>query len=199
MTRVLDMHWPSPGKRLIVSDRDPLNVVASNTALRVLRLGLGSAVLAITLLQLTRSLPESQQRSADALTFELRDLAAGSYRSFDGRNSRLYIVRTLSDEVRAFTVPLRAAKVAMPDAHWGRSAYDCTDFRPGATDSPLIPTSVFRCRDADVPAWGIYQWRWGVDGKSAAQLPHSYIDDMPRVSIERTADVVRVHGWDIQW
>jgi hypothetical protein len=158
---------------------------------------LGSAGLALVLFQLAPSLALSGHRSSDALTFELRDLALGAYRAFDGRNSRLYVVRMPSDEIWALTVPLRAARVAMPGARWGRSAFDCTDFRPSAKE--LTPDSVFRCHDADVPAWGTYQWRWRLDGKSAAQLPHTYIENMPQATVERSGAVIRVYGWDIQW
>jgi hypothetical protein len=158
--------------------------------------GIGTA---IVLLQLTDSLLPSDHRGSDALTIELRDLAVGAYRSFDGRTSRLYVVRTLSDGIRAFTVPLRAAKVAMPDSHWGRSVFDCTDFSPGLKNAPLRPDSLFRCRDADVPAWGIYQWRWDLDGRSAAQLPQTHVGDMARVTVVTSGPVIRIRGWDIRW
>jgi hypothetical protein len=160
---------------------------------------LGSASLVFACFQLAPSFSLSGHRSSDALTFELRDLALGAYRSFDGRHSRLYVVRMPSDEVSAFTVPLRAAKVAMPDTRWGRSAFDCADFRPGVNDDRLTPDSVFRCRDADLPAWGVYQWRWRLDGRSAAQLPYTHIDNMPRATVERSGAMIRVHGWDNQW
>jgi hypothetical protein len=158
-----------------------------------------TAVLAFVVLQLVTSLRPLDPGASDALTFELRDLALGAYRSFDGRNSRLYVVRMPSDEVRAFTVPLRAAKVAMPDARWGQPAFDCTDFGPGVKDGTLRPESVFRCRDADLPAWGLYQWRWSLDGKSVGQLPRTHVDDMPRVKVVRSDTLLHVKGWDIRW
>jgi hypothetical protein len=161
--------------------------------------GLGITGLAVVLFQLARSLPLSDHASADALTLELRDLALGAYRSFDGQNSRLYVVRMPLDEIWAFTVPLRAAKVAMPDVHWGSSAFDCTDFRPGAQLGPLTPDSVFQCHDADLPTWGIYQWRWRLDGKSAAQFSHTSMDNLPQVTVERSGSVIRVSRWDVQW
>jgi len=160
---------------------------------------LGGAALAILLLRSAPLLLQSNHRDSDALTFELHDLAVGAYRSFEGRTSRLYVVRMPSDQVWAFTVPLRAAKVAMPGTHWGLSAFDCADFRPGVNDAPLTPESVFRCHDADVPVWGTYQWRWKLDGKNAAQLPNTYIDNLPRVAVERSGAAIRVYGWDIQW
>ena len=177
----------------------PLGASMNRRAISMALAVMASAGLALVLLHLVRSLLQSGGRNSDALTFELRDLALGAYRSFDGRNSRLYVVRMPSDEVSAFTVPLRAAKVAMPDARWGRSAFDCADFRPSSNDDPLTADSVFRCRDADVPAWGVYQWRWRLDGSSAAQLPHIHIDNMPRATVERSGAVIRVHGWDNQW
>ena len=177
----------------------PLGASLNRRTVSVTLAVLGSTGLAFVLLQWALSLLPSRHRSSDALTFELRDLALGAYRSFDGRNSRLYVVRLSSDEVSAFTVPLRAAKVAMPEARWGRSAFDCADFRPNVNNDPLTPDSVFRCRDADVPAWGVYQWRWRLDGKSAAQLPHAHIDNMPQATVERLGAVIRVRGWDNQW
>jgi hypothetical protein len=158
-----------------------------------------AAVLVFVLFQLAFLLAEPDHTRSDALTVDLRDIALGTYRSFDGQNSRLYVVRMPSDEVRAFAVPLRAGKVAMPDARWGQSLFDCADFRPGPSDSRLSTYNVFQCHDTDLPTWGIYQWRWNLDGNSVAQLPHTHIGDMPRMNVERTAAAIRVASWDVRW
>jgi hypothetical protein len=160
---------------------------------------LGSVGLVIALAKLTPSLLLFGRGRLDAVTLEVRDLALGAYRAYDGRNSRLYVVRTPSDEVWAFIVPVRAGKVALPDGHWGRPAFNCSDFRPDAKDGAITPNSLFRCRDVDVPAWGVSHWRWRLDGKSAAEASDTHIEDMPRVKVERSGGVIRVNRWDILW
>jgi len=161
---------------------------------------LGSVGLAIVLVKLTRSLLLPGRGKSDVVALEVRDLALGAYRTYDGRNSRLYVARTPSDEVWAFTVPLRAGKIELPTNHWGgRPAFSCANFRPETKDGALTPASVFLCRDLHVPAWGAPRWRWGLDGKNAAQIPDSFIDDMPRINFRRSGTVIRVYRWDILW
>jgi hypothetical protein len=159
----------------------------------------GAAVLLFVLLQLTFLRPGPDHNHSDALTVDLRAFALGSYRAYDGQNSRLYVVRMPSDAVRAFAVPLRAGKVAMPDARWGQSLFDCADFRPGPSEGRLSAYNVFQCHDTDLPTWGIYQWRWNLDGNSMAQLPHTHVGDLPRMNVERTASLIRVYSWDVRW
>ena len=136
---------------------------------------------------------------SEAVTLEVRDLARGSFRAYDGKNSRLYVVRTAEDDVRAFTVPMRAGKVEMPTAQWGRSAYDCSDFGPGSGAGALAAGGVFQCHDSDTPSWGAARWRWNFDGSPAPQVDDTYIDALPRVTSVRSGELIRIYHWDILW
>jgi hypothetical protein len=130
---------------------------------------------------------------------EVPDLAPGTYRSIDGRYSRLYVVRSAQDDVLAFTVPLQHGKVEMPAAQWGRSAYDCSDFGPDTTGERLLAGGVFRCRDRGVPEWGAARWRWHYDGSPAPAIDDSYIAALPRVKSVRAGALIRIYRWDILW
>jgi hypothetical protein len=157
---------------------------------------LGTVGFAIALVTLKPSL---RLRFRGEMALEVRDLTLGAYRTYDGQNSRLYVVRSRSDEVWAFTVPLRAGKVGMPNRLWSHPAFNCSDFGPDAEDGSLTADSAFQCHDADVPVWGKQHWRWGLDGKSATPAPDIFIENMLRVSTERSAGVIRVYRWDILW
>jgi hypothetical protein len=136
---------------------------------------------------------------SEPVTLEVRDLARGSFRAYDGKNSRLYIVRTADDDVRAFTLPMRGGKVEMPAAQWGRSAYDCSDFGPASSSGALAASGVFQCRDRDTPSWGAARWRWNYDGSPAPLVDDTYIDALPRVTSQHTGGLIRIYRWDILW
>jgi hypothetical protein len=168
----------------------------SRWAFAVMLAVLGSVGLAIILVALKPSL---RLLIRGEVRLEVRDLTLGAYRTYDGQNSRLYVVRTRSDEVWAFTVPVRAGKVAMPNRLWAHPAFNCSDFGPDTKDGSLTVDSVFQCHNADLPAWGKMHWRWRLDGEHATQATDLFIENMPRVTIERSAGVIRVYRWDILW
>lgn len=205
--RDLAVSWPPSGRGVIASERHSLGEGSTNTgkwadmrrAVTVPLAILGAAGAAILVFLQLPSLLMTGGADSDAPTLEIRDLALGTYQSFDGRHSRLYVVRTPADEVWALTVPLQAGRVELPHIHWSaHPAFSCANFGPETSEGALTPTSVFRCRDADVPAWWVPRWRWALNGRSASQIP-DYIDDMPRVKVERSGAVVHVYRWDIQW
>ncbi len=133
------------------------------------------------------------------VTLEVTDLQPGAYRVYEGQYSRLYVLRTADDVVRAYTVPLHGGKVSMPMGEWGRSAYDCSDFGPEATGTALATNGVFSCRDADAPSWGALRWRWNFDGTSAPVIDDMYLGVLPRVKSDQSGRVVRIYRWDIRW
>jgi hypothetical protein len=169
---------------------------------RLTEVGLGIAVLAGIALpfeKLASLLLLSSPGDAGPVTLTVQNLAPGSYWSFDGRHSRLYVVRTAEDDVVAFTVPLKGGKVEMPTVQWGRSGYDCSDFGPDSSGGVLGPESVFRCRDPATPPWGAARWRWDLDGSPAPLIDDTYIGALPRVTSVRSNGQIRIYRWDIQW
>lgn len=133
------------------------------------------------------------------VTLEVTDLPRSAYRVYDGKYSRLYVLRTADDVVRAYTVPLNRGKVSMPMGEWGRSAYECSDFGPEASGAALATNGVFSCRDPDAPSWGALRWRWNFDGSSAPVIDDMYLGVLPRVKSIQSGRVVRIYRWDIQW
>jgi hypothetical protein len=151
----------------------------------------GVAAIAILL---TQSLRPSERAKANAIRLEASLPQLMTYQSVDGRASRLFIVRTSQDHLFAFSVPLKDGKVGMPDLHWWRPFYYCTDFRPGRSDGILPVAAEFQCHDSDMPEWWASRWKWGLDGKALTR--DSGIDDMPQVKIERIGERMRVYTWD---
>jgi hypothetical protein len=169
---------------------------------RLMEVALAISVMVSIGLLLDRFTPAlllSSVGSSGPVTLEVPDLELGTYRAYDGQHSRLYVLRSADDDVRAFTVPLRGGKVEMPAAQWGRSAYDCADFGPQSNDGVLSPHGVFRCRDPAVPAWGGARWRWNLDGSPAPLIDDTYIGALPRVTSVRVRGVIRIYRWDILW
>ena len=65
----------------------------------------------------TQSLAPSETARAKAIAMTIPHFQLATYRTYDGHKSRLIVVRTASDEIWAFSVPLRLGKVGMPDLH----------------------------------------------------------------------------------
>jgi len=144
----------------------------------------------------TNSLWPSERARSYPGSLTVDDLGLGSYRTYDGRGSRLFVVRTVADAVYALVVPIHGDKVVMPDIHWWQPLYDCTDFSPGARDASLPADAIFTCRDPGTPEWWVSRWRWHLDGTSATGAPDVYIEEMHRIRIERAGGTIYVLKWD---
>ena len=67
----------------------------------------------------------SERAKALARQLEVKNMARGSWRTVEGRQSRLLIVRTIADAFYVYALPTKGGRVAMPDIHWWRGSFFC--------------------------------------------------------------------------
>ena len=123
----------------------------------------------------------------------------GTYVTRDFDDVRLLIVAAPSGELSAFVLPLRDGKVMLPDLHWWRMGYICTDFRPESTDGTITNGSIFECHDAQRSEWSRISWRWTIDGKNLRGAGDMTVDDFNRVDLVERQGRIRIHRQDIRW
>ena len=155
---------------------------------------LAAVAIAVVAFVLARTLAPSEAARVRAVVLAVRDFPPGSYRTVDGRTSRLILVRTLEDKVFAFSVPQEGGRVGMPDLRWHRPIYACSDFRLSGSLESLRDTAEFGCHDRGTPAWWASRWRWRIDGTRVVE--GSGIENLPRVRVQRVALGFEVYRWD---
>jgi hypothetical protein len=172
----------------------PLGVTVKRRTLVAVSL-LGGAGVCITLGVIGSSCAPSERARAAVVT-EVVGMSPGTYRAFDGKSKRLFVVRSEDDAIYALVVPLRHGRVPMPDEHWWNPpAYVCLEFNPGPPAGRLHPGAQFQCRDAEMPESAASRWRWSLDGKSA-RLPGIRMDDTMPVRLIRYGDRIGIYRWD---
>ena len=162
-------------------------------ALRRLLLALVAAGVAAVSLLFVSSLRPSERARARAIVLQEPIPDLGTFRVYDERNSRLFIVRTAADEVWAYTVPLRNGKVRLPDMHWWSPYYDCADFRPDSDGAVLLAGANFHCHGPNVPASWEHHWHWHLNGENVEK--GSGFEKLPSVKIDRLQHMISVYKW----
>jgi hypothetical protein len=144
---------------------------------------------------LVASLRMSERAKAVNIVLEMSPPALGTYVSLDGKYARLYITHDESGSIRAFSVPLKEGKVAMPDREWYRAPiYLCADF--GITPStPVTVESIWACHDAESPEFWRPRWRWGIDGTPALD---GSVAPMWPIQVDASGGKLKVHKWDVR-
>lgn len=168
----------------------------SRRALSWVLAGVAVIGLLFATLPFINSLQPSERSRALAIVLDVKDLARGSWRTVEGRRSRLYVVRTAGDVFHIFAVPTKGREVAMPDIEWWCSPiYLCRDFSPDPTPLGLSEATTIRCHDADVPAWWAPRWVWRLDGQHVATPDGGHLGDLPFVKFDRTGEIIAVYRW----
>ena len=174
----------------------PLAVAVNRRALTIAVVSVGALGLAALSAPFLLSLRPSERALADAVVLEVPELKPGTYQTVDGRFSRLYLLRTSMDETSVFAVPMRAGRVGMPDLHWWKPLYYCTDFRPDSVGTRLTDNAIVHCQDAQAPPWWAQRWRWTTSGSNIASPG---IDALPAVRFEQMGATLHIYRWDHPW
>jgi hypothetical protein len=138
------------------------------------------------------SLRQPRAAGGDLPRVELSRLAPGTFVWVPPRVEAPYashtlVIRSADGQVRAFEVPTREGKYALPDLKWEHIGLLCEDFRPDSVDGALVPGGVIRCHDPGLSEESASRWRWSYEGKGLGQS----LPDMQNVEYVREGAYLR--------
>jgi hypothetical protein len=128
-------------------------------------------------------------------SIDVSDLRPGFYKTKNTDALRYFIIRPEQGDVYVLAVPLVEGNVPMPETHWWKPIIRCKSFGVESEVS-INDGAKFVCRDAGQPEQWAKRWQWDMHGKHIPDAENTPIDDLYRVRVERSGDVIVLVGLD---